>query len=232
MKSKNLLYIAFSLLFALSACTKDQTTSDDQEQEKEQETNLTFDSDDYLYFVSGKMNGEEFIYGQREDDTKLEFQLLGGGLEEGATCVYYSEDGLDGKASYSSSIYPNFDEEDIKPSFGFYFDRFYRCNDPQEFNTLFPVEDYNFSLDDQPLGEMKEIGMGYSPTVNGDSYYTSYGNEQPQSTFKITVSETDNTIFGSAQMIEGEFSVTLYPKTGDAEPLEITDGKFKIRVSR
>ena len=209
-------------------------SSDDSE--PTQNVDMNMDSSDYLYFISGKINGESFLYGQRSDDTVLNYQVVSSIPLESATCSSSLDQGLDYKISYGSSIYPNFDNEDSQPQFGINFVRFYRCSDSQSstevFNDLFPVGNYEYSIDNQIYGTMRQIGIDYSPVANGNEHYESYGASESSNSFKITNSQVYNISFSQNQLIEGEFSSKLYNVNDNSDFVEITEGRFKIIITK
>ena len=207
------------------------------------ETNpeANFDSADYYYFISGKMNGESFLFGQRIDDTVLNYQLVFESPLEGATCAYSQDQGLDYKISYLTSVYPDFDNEDSQPSMGIDFVRFYRCSDTQSstevFNDLFGIGDYEYASDNSESGTMKQIGITYSPIATGDPYYESYGTIASSNSFKITATEEYNdyisgVLVAQNQLVEGEFTAKLYHADNSSDVIEITEGRFKIIVTK
>ncbi|WP_411768569.1 hypothetical protein [Winogradskyella sp. A3E31] len=209
--------------------------------DSEPNPNTNFNSSDYLYFVSGKLNGDDFIYGQRIDDTTFNYQIISNIPLESATCSFSADQGLDYKLSYGSSIYPGFENEDSQPLIGINFIRFYRCSDTESstdvFNSLFPVDDYDYAVDDNDGGTMGQIGIEYAPIANGDNYYESYGTIASSNTFKITDSQENNSfllgdLVTQSQLIEGEFSVTLFNNDDSSDVIEITEGRFKIIVTK
>ncbi len=212
-------------------------SSDDSESNE----NTAVDSSEYLYFISGKINGESFFYGQRIDDTVLNSQTISNIPLESATCAYSLDQGLDYKVSYGSSIYPNFDNEDTQPQIGLELIRFYRCSNPlsstEVFNDMFSVGSYDFAMDDESSGTMRQVGINYSPIASGDTYYQSYGATDASNSFTITNSVEANTyllgnLITQSQLIEGEFSAKLYNEDDSADTVEITEGQFKIRISK
>ncbi|AXG69815.1 hypothetical protein KORDIASMS9_02043 [Kordia sp. SMS9] len=214
-------------------CSSDDAADSDQ--------SSNFDSSEYIYFISGKVNGESFFYGQRFDDTVLNYQTVYSIPLEAATCAASLDQGLDYKVSYGSSVYPNFDNEDTQPTFGIELVRFYRCSDPQSstevFNDLFALGSYEFAMDDASSGTMRQIGINYAPIATGDSYYQSYGVLDSSNSFSITSSQDTNTfllgnLITQSQLIEGEFSAKLYNEDDSADTVEITEGRFKITISK
>ncbi len=102
---------------------------------------------------------------------------------------------------------------------------------------MFSVSAYDFSINDEESGIMKQIGISYSPIATEDEHYTSYNGDQSNSTFKITASQENNdyllgNLITVKQIIEGDFSVKLYKEGSNSEFVEITDGKFKITISK
>jgi hypothetical protein len=201
----------------------------------ESNENTDMDNSEYLYFISGKINGEDFLYGQRTDDTSLNYQIVSSIPLEGATCAYSIDQGLDYKINYGSSIYPNFDNEDSQPQIGIDFLRFYRCSDSQSstevFNDIFPIGNYEYSIDNNNYGIMSQIGINYSPIASGNEYYESYGTIESSNSFTITDSQEDNG-FSQSQLIKGQFSAKLYNVNDSSDFVEITEGRFKITISK
>ncbi len=238
-KKKNVFLLALIFAVLLPGCGKDDD-SDNEEMEEAQE-NAGADREDYYYFISGKINGKDFIYGQPIDQTTLIYQEAYNIPLESATCAYSYDQGLDSKINYGTVMYPNFDNEDTLPSLGIDFIRFYSCSDVQEsyevFNDIFSIGAYDFSEDDENEGTMKQVGLNYSPNAISDAYYVSYGGDQSDSTFKITSTTENNdyllnTLVTQRQIVEGEFSAKVYNINDPSDVLEITEGRFKISVSR
>ena len=220
MKAMYSLYIVLICMLLYTKNTRSQSISSGED----------INNSEFSYFVSGKLNGKDFILGQRASDPSIHFQLVTSSPLTDALCVFSDEDGADAKISYSTTIYPSFDAEDTQSAFAFYFERFNPCAHQQDFNSLFPIGKYSYAYDDQAVGTMKEMGIGFFPKASGDEFYHSYEKDQSKSTFKITASKTLNSVYGAAQSIEGEFSVTLY-SDDDSEPIKITNGRFKIPVA-
>lgn len=229
MKVKNLFLIAIAFTISLQSCSKT-----DSENELEKEDTDAIDASEYSYYISGKMNGKEFIYGRKEMDTNPNYQLVHSSPLEDAVCAYGRDQGLDYKVSYSSTIYPIFDNEDSQPSMSIDFIRFYGCSESQSssevFNSLFSIDEYDYANDDNSSGASKHMGIIYSPIATGNKYYESYGETQSSSIFEITYSEDNNYFNLYSQSVEGKFSVKLYNVDDSSDVIEITEGKFKIPV--
>ncbi|WMI69924.1 hypothetical protein [Mangrovimonas sp. YM274] len=228
MKRKQLLML-FTCVSAFLGCSNDNDSENNQ--------NSNFDSSDYYYFISGKINGEPFLYGQSMDDNTLKYQEVSEIPLEAATCAY----GIDPKLSYSTAMFPNFDNEDTDPQMGISFIRFYQCSNPQTstevFNDLFAIGNYEYSENDLSSGTMMQIGVDYLPIAMGDVHYESYGEIDPNNTFSITSTEAQNqyllgTLVSQKQLVEGEFSAKLYNTEDSSDFIEITEGRFKLSVTK
>lgn len=188
---------------------------------------------EYVYFMSGKINGEPFIYGQRTDATVVDYTL---GLSNtlGAICAYYPETG---GYNYNTFVYPNFDNEN-RPTMGLEFVRFHLCTDDQyqheTFNEKFPVDSYDFAVSNDGVnGSTGDIGLSFSPNAQEGPYYDTYGGDQNGSYFNITSSTSANSyildvLVGSAQIIEGNFSAKFYNEEDSSDVIIITEGQFKM----
>lgn len=80
------LFVSFMLIILLAGCNNEDLKN---------ESNMNVNTSDYLYYVSGKINGESFFYGQRLDATTLDYQLVFSIPLEAATCAYSFDQGLD-----------------------------------------------------------------------------------------------------------------------------------------
>jgi hypothetical protein len=188
----------------------------------------------YLYVISGKINGEPFVYGQRADATELDYNIIHSGAST-VICAYYPETG---GVNYYSGVYPNFDDES-KPSMGIEFVRFFLCsevndyNQSEVFNDRFPMGNYELSADgEDAYGPTGEIGMQYTPNSSEGPYYNSYG-DQTGSYFEVTASTPANSyildvLVGSSQIVEGNFSMKFYNEMDSNDVITITDGHFKV----
>ncbi|MGJ8593744.1 MAG: hypothetical protein ACSHXF_14430 [Aquaticitalea sp.] len=189
---------------------------------------------DYLYVISGKINGEAFVYGQLADATELDYTLVHSGAST-VTCAYYPDTG---GVNYFSGVHPNFDD-DSRPSMGIEFVRFFLCTEQEDhnqsevFNDRFPMGDYEFSADgEDAYGPTGQIGMQFSANASEGPFYNSYG-DQTGSYFNVTSTTPSNSYIldvqvGSAQIVEGEFAVKLYNGENSDDVINITDGYFKV----
>ena len=219
---KNLKFLSLCLisLIVFNGCSSDDSSSEDSGPG-------SFNADDYQYFVKGKLNGEDFLYGLRTDATSIEYSNFGG---FSGSCNPDNEDfaGI----NFSSSI-EAIDDTSL-PFVGFSFVRFYLCSNPQTshevFNDLFPVSNYAIATNfDTVYGTTGAIGISYV-TANNIPYSSSVDGVTPNSSFIITRSEPLNGLF-STQNIEGEFSGTLYNINDNSDVIELTEGSFKMSVT-
>ena len=222
LKKITLLFI-ITVYFTLTySCSSDSDSDDGQ-----------IDNNEYVYFMSGKINGESFIYGQRANATEIDYTS---GLSNTlpAVCAYYPDTG---GFNYSPFVYPNFDDE-TRPTMGIDFVRFHLCSDEasqlESFNDKFPTTMYEFAdSDTTSSGSVGKIGLTYSPNAQDGPYYSTYGGDQSNSTFEITSSVPFNTyifetLYSAGQIVEGNFSATFYNSEDPADMIVITDGKFKM----
>ncbi len=192
------------------------------------------DNDTYLWYFSGKLNGEPFIYGQKNDISNQTYFVATSNTLP-STCAYSSENGF----SFNSGIYPNFDES--LPTMDIEFNRMHLCSSDlstiEVFNNLFPVKEYEFSInDDDKDANAGKVGMYYSPSADSYDYYTTYYDNTSENYFEITKSTENNIYFGTeiysaGQTIEGNFSIKLYNVNDPTDFVEITDGKFKMEFN-
>ncbi|MCK7590360.1 hypothetical protein M0G43_07230 [Subsaxibacter sp. CAU 1640] len=205
------------------ACSSNDSPSDSS----------NFDSADYIYFMSGKINGEPFLFGQRVDATTLDYSP---GLSNTlpAVCAYYPDTG---GYNYHPFLYPNLDDEN-RPSIGMEFVRFHLCSDEayqsETFNDKFPIGEYDFASSNEPSnGPTGKVGVNYNPIATQGPFYDTYGGDQTGSYFSIISSIPANSYIlevqvGTAQIIEGNFAVKLYNTEDSSDVITITDGRFKM----
>lgn len=194
---------------------------------------------DYSYFISGRINGEPFIYGQLTNDTVLDYSQPGYGNSIITNCAFNP---TVGGVTYASGVYPNLDDE-MRPSMYFDFVRFYLCdpnfdnNANEIFNDSFPVGSYTTAVsNDDNIGTTGAVGLTYFPDATGNVTYQSFNENQTGNTFEITTSINSNVILGSqvlrrSQLIEGTFSFTLYNTVDASDTVTVTDGQFKLFVT-
>lgn len=100
------------------------------------------------------------------------------------------------------------------------------------FNSSFPVGSYEPTVPDSGEAGMRFEFYPEGANSAASIYYTTEYGEQPNTNFEITASVSDNyTQNGNTyyrQIITGTFNCTLY--SYDADPIEVTDGTFRLRV--
>lgn len=224
---KQLIYYRAPLLIlcfiTLYACSSDNSNDD---------TPQSINTEDCAYFISGKIDGKDFLYGLESQPTSIDYYSIHG-VSGGCTNDNSSYSGL----NYSSGVYADAAKGQ---SIGFEFIRFYLCSNPKSkvevFNDSFPIKNYSLSESDSSIsGTDGSIGISYSPNIDEDLYFTSYGGNSVNGSFKITKSTEKNEyllnqLVNAYQEIEGTFSCTLYSIDNPAETIEITNGKFKLQV--
>lgn len=188
--------------------------------------NLADNNSEYLWFFSGKLNGESFIYGQKKGEATATY-LMSYTNTLPSTCINSIDNGF----SYNAGIYPSFNES--LPTMDIEFIKLHLCSNSlsqvQIFNDLFPVKEYSYSPNDNDTDEnAKKVGIYYSPNANSDISFTSYNGEQSNSFFEITKSTNTSISSIPQQTIEGNFNVTLYNVNNLTDKINITEGKFKI----
>lgn len=195
----------------------------------------SFNPDDYLYYITGKINGEDFVYGQLASANTLDYSQAGFGNSIISNCAFNP---TIGGVNYAMGVYPNLDSED-RPSMYFDFVRFFLCdpnfnNDPQStFNESFPVGSYTTAMSgDDNSGTTGAVGVTYTPDSTVNTYYQSFNDNQTGNTFEITSSVNSNQNFGAftnyIQLLEGNFNFTLYNSEDPSDTIEITEGSFKL----
>ena len=189
---------------------------------------------DYLYHISGEINGEPFVYGRSISSPIADYTQAGFGNSITTECAYNP---VNGGLNYACGVYPNLSDE-ARPSIYFDFIRFYLCSSTETaaetFNDSFPVTSYDFATSSNTVtGSTGDVLVSYTvDSTDNSTVYTSIGTEQTGSYFEITSSTENNTVVGSnvierKQLIEGTFAVKLYNETtGDV--MEITNGSFKL----
>lgn len=225
---KNVKFCRF-ILIILTSVLLINCSSDDS---KPPET--SFNSDDYIYYVSGTINGDDFIYGLRKDAVELEF---GANYGREGTCNIGNKDyaGL----SYNAGIYP--EDDNTLSALTLEFIRFYLCsNVPSQgelFNDLFPVKAYEYGTNNSVVsGDSGLVAVHYMPNVENDVAYASLDGDQTGNHFEITSSINENIYSGSnpialIQLVEGNFKVKLYSEVDVNDVIEITNGSFKLSLS-
>lgn len=189
--------------------------------EEDKEKNL---EDNYLWYFSGKINGEPFLYGQKEGETTATYSISTTNTLP-STCTYSENNGF----SYNSGIYPDFNSK--LPTMDIEFIRMYLCSNPlsqkEVFNSLFPVKEYVYAADNADVdANAGKVGMYYSPMAESRKSYSSFGGSQSGSYFEVTKSEGVNNL--PKQIIEGVFSVTLYNTSNPSDKVKVTEGHFKM----
>ncbi|WP_442266786.1 hypothetical protein ACSIGC_03550 [Tenacibaculum sp. ZS6-P6] len=196
-----------------------------------EEENDGVNSDSYLWFISGEINGEPFVYGQELSNTTQTYDIVRTNTSS-STCAYSEDNGF----SYDFSLYP-FHNESL-PTVGFEFNRMHICRNTNSqneiFNSLFPKKEYDFAEDNRDEDKNGgKVGVYYLPSANSDAaVYTTYNSDLSNNYFEITKSEGINQSAGSfavvRQNVEGVFSVTLYNENDPNDKVVITNGRFKL----
>nr|WP_321234210.1 DUF5025 domain-containing protein [uncultured Psychroserpens sp.] len=219
--------LALTLLVLVSFNCSDSDSSDDG-------NDPGFDASDYVYFMSGKVDGVPFFFGQLEAATTLDYNLIHSGASTVA-CAFSDAAGI----NYFSGVYPNFDN-DTEPSLGMEFVRFMLCTEladtsqSEVFNDRFPIGSYQVATsNDDNTGTTGAIAFQYAPNASEGPFYNTNG-DQTGNTVTITSTTPANSyilevLVGSAQIVEGTFSATLYNEEDASDTVQITDGQFKLR---
>lgn len=133
-----------------------------------------------------------------------------------------------------TGLFPYFDEN--LSSGDVYFANFHdgHCAGFEEnsrFHTFFDSGTYNFSN-----GDHKGIFIDLSLNFESGIFYTTVGVEQSGASYiRITESEPDNEDYGGfysnfGQLVTGEFQARFVNSSDPSDILEVTNGKFKLRV--
>lgn len=99
------------------------------------------------------------------------------------------------------------------------------------FHTFFDPGTYNFSN-----GNEKGIYISLSFNFESEIYYTTVGVDQPGTSYiRITESEPDiedysGFYFNFGQLVTGEFRARFVNPVDPSDVLEVTNGRFKVRV--
>lgn len=191
----------------------------------------------YLYHISGKINGQPFVYGQLENATDLDYSQAGFGNSITTNCAYFPDTG---GLNYAMGVYPNLNNES-RPNMSFNFIRFYLCGGDgasATFNDSFPVGDYATAVSESIVsGTTGAVSLHYQPdSTESMVLYSSINDNQDGNYFKISSSTNTNQYLGSVivsrnQLLEGTFNFTLYNTNNALETLEITEGHFKLYMT-
>lgn len=225
MNYKNILKTVLLCGFiAFTSCSSDDNDNNGQE----------FNGDDYLYYISGKINGQPFLFGQRVDATVLDYSEPGFGNSVTTPCAFNPSNG---GLNYAAGVYPSLDNE-ARPEIYFDFVRFYLCdpnfnNNPAgSFNASFPVRMYDLATSNNSIsGTTGAVAMFYAPdATNNMTRYGSLNADQSGNSFEITSSTNTSNFAQRKQFIEGNFSFKLYNDLDSSDIVEITEGQFKMDV--
>lgn len=199
--------------------------------EDDNENTNTVNNDDYLYYFSGEIDGEPFIYGQKTDVTNQTYFVATSNTLP-STCAYSQDNGY----RFNSGIYPPLVEP--LPTMDIEFLRMYVCSNSLSvtdvFNDLFPTKEYQFATNDDDEDENAgKVGMYYSPSADSDLQYTTYNEDVSDNFFEITKSTENNVYYlneieTAGQTLEGNFAIKLYNVDDVTDVVEITNGKFKM----
>jgi hypothetical protein len=208
------------------SCSSDDNNNDNP--------SATFNPDEYLYYISGKINGEPFIFGQRIDATALDYSEPFYGNDISTPCAFNPNNG---GLNYLAGVYPNLENE-ARPSMYFEFVRFYLCdpnfdNNPGEtFNDVFPVRSYDVATSNSDLnGTTGAVCLSYNANSADNSLlYNSLNPDQTGNSFEITSSTDTSSVFLRRQTVEGNFSFKVYNEEDSSDVVEITEGQFKINI--
>jgi len=192
---------------------------------------------EYLYYISGKINGVPFIHGQTVNTTAVDYSSSSYGNSITTGCAY---EPVVGGLNYLLGVYPSFDNE-ARPQMDFNFVRFYLCSTSEtaleSFNDSFPIGSYDLATSgNSTTGSTGDIGISYKPVATGSEYYTTFDGIQNNSLFQITSSTNADIMMGTEvfqprQLLEGTFAVTLYNPNDVTDVLEITEGNFKMHMA-
>lgn len=198
-----------------------------------------FNPDDYVYYIKGKVNGEDFLYGQLASATVLDYSQPDYGNSITSNCAFNP---TGGGVNYTSGVYPSLENE-ARPNMYFDFVRFYLCaadfdNNPAlTFNDSFPEGSYATAVsNNHNTGTTGAVSLHYrSDSTNNMIFYNSLGDNQSNNSFEITSSVNANQTLGQqvlrrSQLINGSFNYTLYNSNDLTDVIEITDGEFKLFV--
>lgn len=214
------------LLCSVCLCVSCNDTNEDNE------STTSFNPDDYLYYITGKINGETFILGQRTNATTLDYSQPGFGNSITTPCTNPMS-GL----NYKAGVYPSLENE-ARPDLYFDFVRFYMCdpnfnNNPSgTFNDSFPIRNYETATSNSRIsGTTGAVSLFYAPDATDNlQLYNSLNEDQSGNFFEITSSTNNNTFAQRIQTIEGVFSFKVYNENDSSDFIEITDGEFKLDV--
>ena len=214
MKNKLISMLGYSITFLIIASCSGEGN----------DISNSIDDSEYLWYFSGKLNGEPFIYGQKANESIATYEISTSNTQP-STCVNSSNNGF----SYNSGVYPSFD--DSLPSMDIEFNRMHICSEGSQndlFDGLFDEKSYDFAMNNNDIDENAgKVALFYYPNVNSIYGYKTYNGDQSGSFFKVT-SSTQYQGSSLKRLLKGEFSATFYKENNLSDKVEITDGRFKI----
>lgn len=218
MKMKKILLL--SILISLSfSCSEDDDSS---------EQPITVSSD--IYYVSGKINGEAFLFSMDINDPFANYTVGPYGRS------FYSED-YGCSYSYDTGISPTYEESlsSLYLNFNYFFiDTACELQEYEltNFNEIFASQTVNYATDEY---RSSGISFEYSPITKEALYYVTKEGDQLSSSFIIEESITNPPLtffnqFNASQTITGTFNCTLYNPDDLTDTVEITEGKYRLVV--
>jgi hypothetical protein len=178
----------------------------------------------YEIFISALVDGKAFESGVEAGATSNNDPY--GSVQSyqtrnnGASCI---------DINYGPGLYPYGDESLGNMGIGFISflsNSGLTCADELDnFNTLFPINSYNYVIDEYGYG----VSVDYSPE-NSSDFYLSYGSQDSSASFKITNVEDLTCGFSKCLNISGTFSCRLYNEDDANDFIDITNGKFKLLI--
>ena len=222
---KKLGLLVLSVVILISCSSDDSSDSN--------ATEVSIATSDYLYYITGKINGEQFVYGQEAEATVLDYSQAGYGNSITTDCAYYPDTG---GLNYAMGVYPNLNNES-QPNMYFDFIRFYLCGGDgagATFNDSFPIGVYPTAISSSVVtGTTGAVSLHYQPnSTESMELYNSLTENQNGNSFEITSSTDANQYLGTqvltrSQLLEGTFSFTLYNTVDASDTVEVTEGHFK-----
>lgn len=200
----------FFILFVFVSCSKDSDTLVDIPQP----------STDFYAFINARVSG-----------TQINTEIPSTGIPNyQATIGYLQKDDVSGNCenyNYNAGVSPisNSGLPSFKVGFiGFLDETIQSCSDELSvFETLFEVDSYDYALTAQGNG----VNIKHT---NTNTTYSSFGMQDASANFNITGIEIKDCGVKKCINVIGTFNVRLYDVNDPNEFIDVTEGRFKVRV--
>jgi hypothetical protein len=206
-------FLCMALAVFLTTCSPD-------DENKENTKDLI---GDFSHYLVAKTSKGDFIAGMPQNVTEDNITHSMGISISGGACDH----------DFGTGFHPYHDQS--LPAGSVYFAKMHdgHCAGYEEnsrFHTFFDPGAYEFGH-----RQKKGLFIHLSFNFESDVYYTTEGVEQPESSYiRILESEPDNIDYGGyynfGQLVTGEFRARLINPSDPDDVLEVSSGRFKLRV--